>query len=104
MLIKEFDFQIEKENSDYVLYFLNKNSEFKIEGYFTNIKNCLRRVLTWRLKDKKYPHKKDINLNKQLLEQIKELKQLEIRKKYLANVVYKPINDLAKVIYGLRKV
>jgi hypothetical protein len=121
VLIVEKDFKIEDAGNYFVLYFLKskkelkegvKNSEiiedeespkeikdpknpYKVQGYFTQIKNAFLAVYNWR-KSKKYPFKEDVvEFTKNYLKYKKSYEKLEELERYL----YDPIDILKKYVF-----
>lgn len=92
MIIKEKDFIIKYVSGNYVL-FVKSSDKFKIEGYFTSVENCIKRISN--LKDFSSDYYKSL---------YQEVKQTQIRLKKYSNSIYYPIKKLDQELNGVRSV
>ena len=84
------DFEIVKDSLNFTLYLKNKDNKLKLFGYYTKIIPAVKAVYRYR-KYKKYPFDyKPI----EIVKFIKEYLNYERKHIRLANLVYKPINEL----------
>jgi hypothetical protein len=98
MIIKENDFKIVKDDSNYVLYVLkskkeikeNSESTYKIFGYYYTIIGALKGALSYR-KDKKYTGKESVSDLKLLIDKFIDDKEIMDD---MVSSIHEPINDL----------
>lgn len=83
MTILENKYAIKYTSSNYVLFLKNKNNKFDIKGYFINLESVFKKIYKLKLISKE-----DYN------DFVKYTKRLE----NCANYIYKPLENLKKVI------
>lgn len=92
MIIKEENFIIKYVSGNYVLFIKSKD-KFKVEGYFTSIINCIKRLS--KIKGFSSDYYKSL---------FKDIKNTKIQLKKYSNCIYNPIKQLDQEINGVRSI